>query len=1184
MLTRTMMTPTKMKLRVRKKESGAKSSRRLLADTSPDSKCPICLDRFNNVASLDRCLHRFCFRCIHEWSKNKAECPLCKQPFRSIFHSVKAENDFKEFVLAPVENGPAAAAVPPAAQIDIGAPSGRVRRPRVSRGGERRSRRHQNPAAAASSLDLRLENLTEGMEETVGQEQGVHHMMLRLTERRRSRGEERSLRRLRDQDVVAFRRALYRTGIRVRSGGWDTGRQRDVSAAHLRRNPACLRRLLPWLQRELTVLYGSHGSLVSIVQHIIMSRITHYDMDDAAIRDELRPFLLARTDHFLHELVSFARSTLSIEAYDQQAVYECPAPSYEEDSGSDSSIIAISEDDDDSEEADITEATEERVPPVPMATGGESSLSQSGWDDETPGPSYSTLFPSPSRSQADGAEPSGDVGQAGEVGRTSGADGPHEDEEEECMIVGYVKPMAERTPELVQLSSDSSEEQEAVATEMATTATVPKAEASSSQTQAPLSPESYRRPLSPSSCPYPSASRSPGLNTDRVSPQNANSHRSHSGERDTERHSGLGTKEETQQRCFRDGSQSCSDSSVLSGTSGHSRSGRRSGSCSRHQERSTHRELQRWSCQSSGLSPTVSVASDSSDSSRSPSWEQPRSRDRKCPEKSDEEQEHPRSVSVREKSPQSSICWDSPLRGSERKKARKRRRHEKERERSRSPLRDCSASHGGCRDSRRRHGHRDRRLRAASHSSSRSSSSSDDSQPDRPCPEKPAGKRKYKTRHLERAAQRQSSRRSSRDRERREARISPAKRHHRGDRERSRSPSVEIIFERRASDPPSHTHRWKRKRHKRRSRREAKPLNSPTIITIESDSDTNDYQDCVTEVTNRTTDYQQHEVTSSKIRYQGRVIRAAVCKTDDQHCTDVNSRTTEDQHLVTKVTDGTTEDQHCVTKVTNSATDDQHSVANSTSDAQHRATKITDSRTDDRCRATVVVDRTTDPQHRVAKVTESKTDDHRSAVELPKSPRNQDHVNKVTDHCRRSVVDVTDYAIDCQDSVVNSRDSVPETANSKISLSLSSSKALPESSLESFSPVTPTERLLDSPDCALSLEKCVVDVVDREPFDRSQQSTDPEQPGRIDDLSQEASLTTATPPSDTRLLESILQELEDILPDEGQEAEPRQDFAATDSGVDRLEDRIDPSDTEGERTGNTETSDSPRGAVTSPAV
>lgn len=323
------MAPTKMKLRVKKREG--KSSQRLLANASPDSKCPICLDGFNNVASLDRCLHQFCFRCIREWSKNKAECPLCKQPFHSIFHSVKGENDFKEYVLRPAENGAAPAADP----------SERVLRPRALRGRERRSHRLQQPAPSSPlDDDVMFGGLSDASALTENQD--MQRMMMRLTARRRGRGEGRNLRRLRDQDVVAFRRALYRTGVRARNTR-DVGRQRDVSATFLRQNPACLHRLLPWLQRELTVLYGSHGSLVNIVQHVIMSRITNYNMEDSAIRDELRPFLLARTDHFLHELVSFARSTLSMEAYDQQAVYDCPAPSYEEGSSPDSSVISISE-------------------------------------------------------------------------------------------------------------------------------------------------------------------------------------------------------------------------------------------------------------------------------------------------------------------------------------------------------------------------------------------------------------------------------------------------------------------------------------------------------------------------------------------------------------------------------------------------------------------------------------------------------------------------------------------------------------------------------------------------------------------------------------------------------------------------------------------------------------------------
>uniref|UniRef100_A0A3Q0T5Q8 RING-type E3 ubiquitin transferase n=1 Tax=Amphilophus citrinellus TaxID=61819 RepID=A0A3Q0T5Q8_AMPCI len=45
--------------------------------------------------------HRFCFPCIQEWSHKKPECPLCKQPFTSIFHRNHAEDDFKEYSLRP---------------------------------------------------------------------------------------------------------------------------------------------------------------------------------------------------------------------------------------------------------------------------------------------------------------------------------------------------------------------------------------------------------------------------------------------------------------------------------------------------------------------------------------------------------------------------------------------------------------------------------------------------------------------------------------------------------------------------------------------------------------------------------------------------------------------------------------------------------------------------------------------------------------------------------------------------------------------------------------------------------------------------------------------------------------------------------------------------------------------------
>ncbi|XP_039996611.1 uncharacterized protein LOC120797221 isoform X2 [Xiphias gladius] len=506
--------------------SASASARAVVAaeDASPDSKCPICLDRFNNLAYLDRCLHRFCFPCIQEWSHNKAECPLCKQPFASILHSVRAENDFKEYTLRPAPaNSSVAATVAMVAAMASAARSDHqmrlmLRRHRVADGGEtttRRRRRERGGRGGGSrrtgvwewyldSPPLPLPPLTHhpaispvvaedsGEGEDVEQqrmrggadvaERGVifegltglggavaaapndrasRRLMTRLAARQRLQREGGTVRRLRERETVAFRRALYRCGIRVRgvagvSG--NQGQQCDITAESFRRNPGHLNRLRPWLRRELTVLYGAHGTLVDIVQRIIMAQLARHGLEDTpTIEEELRPFLLARTDHFLHELVSFARSPLSLENYDLQAVYEPLAATLELDrtsSPSDSSsVIAISEGEE--EESRAGGRSEERAGGAHndvIPTG--SCLSLSAWDDETPGPSYSTAESSCSLAPLSfSPAPQGTANEEGGEKR-------EEEAEDECLIVGYKKPIAERTPELVQLSSDTEEEED----------------------------------------------------------------------------------------------------------------------------------------------------------------------------------------------------------------------------------------------------------------------------------------------------------------------------------------------------------------------------------------------------------------------------------------------------------------------------------------------------------------------------------------------------------------------------------------------------------------------------------------------------------------------------------------------------------------------------------------------------
>ena len=233
---------------------------RMSGEASPDSECPICLDCFNNVSYLDLCLHKFCFRCIHEWSKKKAECPLCKQPFNSIYHTIKSETDFKKYDLRPWENG------------SFGNVGGERLRYRTRLTGARRQ--NQRRTSPPPDNGVMFEGPVTGSARA-REDRRLRRFVVRLAARRRTEREGREVRALQEQEMVRFRRALYRRGIKVRSVR-DGGRSRETSADFYQRNPACLHRLVPWLKRELVVLFGALGAFVNITQHIIMSRITRW--------------------------------------------------------------------------------------------------------------------------------------------------------------------------------------------------------------------------------------------------------------------------------------------------------------------------------------------------------------------------------------------------------------------------------------------------------------------------------------------------------------------------------------------------------------------------------------------------------------------------------------------------------------------------------------------------------------------------------------------------------------------------------------------------------------------------------------------------------------------------------------------------------------------------------------------
>ncbi|KAG8518426.1 E3 ubiquitin-protein ligase Topors, partial [Galemys pyrenaicus] len=827
------------------------------ADASPDSKCPICLDRFDNVSYLDRCLHKFCFRCVQEWSKNKAECPLCKQPFDSIFHSVRAEDDFKEYFLRPSCNVSSANS---------------EQRPQCDTVRTRiQNRLREQSASTYSSVSTMRRTTTTppdsrvlleglGISTRPRRDGDVSQFMRQIALRRSTTTDERSLRKIQEQDIINFRRTLYRAGARVRNIE-DGGRYRDISAEFFRRNPACLHRLVPWLKRELTVLFGAHGSLVNIVQHIIMSNVTRYDLESQAFMSDLRPFLLNRTEHFIHEFISFARSPFNMAAFDQHANYDCPAPSYEEGSHSDSSVITISPDEAETQELDINIAT----------------VSQAPWDDETPGPSYSSSeqvhaamssLLNTSDSSDEEIVTGRSTSQIQGVQTNEDLNNDSDSSSDNCVIVGFVKPLAERTPELVELSSDSEdlgsyEKMETIKTQeqeqsyssgdsdvsrcSSLRSVLGKDEQIKSHCDSGARIKSKKEEKRSTSLSSP-RDLSSSIRGDRVySPYNhRHRRRGRSRSSDSRSHSRSGHDQKTRRKHH--GKKRMKSKRSRSRESSRPR-GRRDKKRSRTRDSSWSRRSQ-----------TLSLSSESTSRSRSRSSDHGKRRSRS---RNRDRYYLRNNYGSRYKWEYTYYSRNKDRDGYESSYRRRTLSRAHYSRQSSSPeFRIQSFSERT--NTRKKNNHSERkyyyyeRHRSRSLSSNRSKTAS--TGPDRGRNEKPGGKRKYKTRHLEGTNevaqpsrefpskvkenhyQKSSSKLDGNYKNESDSfsdsRSSDRETKHKRRRRRTRSLSVEIVYEGKASDTTRH-HKKKKKKHKKKHKKHHgdNASRSPVVITIDSDSD-----------------------------------------------------------------------------------------------------------------------------------------------------------------------------------------------------------------------------------------------------------------------------------------------------------------------------------------------------------
>ncbi|KAH8270898.1 hypothetical protein KR018_011719, partial [Drosophila ironensis] len=284
--------------------------------SSPPPNCAICLSRCRRKCFTDSCMHQFCFKCLCEWSKVKPECPLCKQPFKTIIHNVRTLDDYDRY---PVQTSSPTLPDHPSLRFHI------VRRPRFMPLVQNQSSSTNDldgggPAAAAAAA-AEAEEVLPAAEAVAGRYTYNRFEPYRMELMNFYR---------QDQDATApgnslsqlWRRYVYdRKLYALPVSDSLTGHFRQWSARFYRNNPAQMHRLMPWIHRDIVCLLRNAAHSVNTVMHLINSILPMTNILGPTFRRRLTPYLGDRTSHFIHELFNFARSPFDMIGYDHVVQY-----------------------------------------------------------------------------------------------------------------------------------------------------------------------------------------------------------------------------------------------------------------------------------------------------------------------------------------------------------------------------------------------------------------------------------------------------------------------------------------------------------------------------------------------------------------------------------------------------------------------------------------------------------------------------------------------------------------------------------------------------------------------------------------------------------------------------------------------------------------------------------------------
>ncbi|GLH12525.1 Protein of unknown function [Gryllus bimaculatus] len=547
---------------------------------SPEPNCAICLGKTENKSFTDSCLHQFCFNCLLKWSKVKAECPLCKQSFKSIIHNVRSNEEYEEYHVEVGREPPQywqevesnvvhfrySTTLTPERQrerflnsiVGVGPfffghdaiPNQRVNRRtnnrrRYAGTGDFRAAVYRDnlwvnqlPDVTGRYRDCTPEfyreiQIKENIEmasnkytrascsKQVRENSGslscnncknwfhkkcsnlsneqLKKVLAEIKKNRVIEGKHNICRIINNdieqifvkKDVnfkiifmsnldISIMKNLIKSGFRIQNCiSRIAFNPLTVQKGIFLLNPAQAHRLVPWLNRELNVLRVPSSHLMMVVD-LILNLLTQHPINSVEFESRLSPHIGANTHHFLHEFYAFARSPYDMVGFDQSADYQ-HRPSFA------TEVQAIDSDSSDSDMIVLSPSVNNPVtlfpprPPTPGPNAAEPFPVIQGLNDIQP-LNLSASSSRPPQRLSPIAGPSSVVDEDFILMITRELQNPtysHLDrvntvrsypplpgssreipcqtvdsDSDDCVIVGYVKPRHERTPEIITLNSD----------------------------------------------------------------------------------------------------------------------------------------------------------------------------------------------------------------------------------------------------------------------------------------------------------------------------------------------------------------------------------------------------------------------------------------------------------------------------------------------------------------------------------------------------------------------------------------------------------------------------------------------------------------------------------------------------------------------------------------------------------